>query len=263
MTGEAILIDRDGNPTLCFERRFRQPLERVWRAVTDEHEMRAWFPAGVVGERRVGAPLSFPFDDASVDTFEGEVTAWEPPRVFAFTWNGEQLRIELHADGDGTRLVFRHVIDVSEAARTAAGWDACLGNLDAHLGGPPADPDTWRDAYPGYLQHMGPPLGVPGADGSMTWTRWHHVSPEDFDRGFADVASWGGDALPQDDLAVTRSPGEHGTSYRVTHRTAGTDPALAARWHAVLTQLDMALASHQLVPVDPALFIEDYEHLLA
>lgn len=263
MTLDATLIDRDGEPTLRFERRLPAPLDRVWRAVTDPDEMRSWFPAGVVGERRVGAPLSFPFEDATVDTFDGEVTAWEPPRLFAFRWNGEQLRLELTPDGDATVLVFTHVIDVSEAARTAAGWDACLANLDAHLGGPTADPDLWRTSYPGYLERMGPPLGVPGDDGSMTWERWHHVSPEDFDAGFSDVAAWGGDAASHDDLAVAREKAEHGTAYRITHRAIERDAALAARWHALLTQLDMFLASHQHIETDPTIFLDDYRALLA
>ena len=178
MTREAVLIDRDGHPTLCFERRLTAPVDRVWHAVTDPDEMRSWFPAAVIGERRVGAPLSFPFDEDPVDTFEGEVTAWDPTSVFAFTWNGDEIRIELSPDDDATRLVFTHELsNVSPAARTGAGWHACLANLDAHLGGPPADPDSWKTVYVTYLERMGPPPATPTRETSLRWERGHHVSP--------------------------------------------------------------------------------------
>lgn len=177
MTREGILIDRDGTPTLCFERRLPADLDRAWRAVTDPDEMRSWFPSAVVGERRVGAPLSFPFEDEIADTFEGEITEWEPTRVFAFTWNGDHLRIELAPDGDATRLVFTQALQHrAEAARTGSGWHACLDSLDAHLGGPAADPDTWKTVYPRYLERMGPPLAEPTKQWSLTWERRHHVS---------------------------------------------------------------------------------------
>lgn len=201
MTREAVLIDRDGRPTLRFERRLQARVDRVWRAVTAPDEMRAWFPAAVVGDRRVGAPLAFPFDDhvvdrssneiepslqpdtgnasARPDSFEGEVTAWDPTSVFAFTWNGDEIRIELTPDGDATRLVFTHELsNVSPAARTGAGWHACLANLDAHLGGPPASPDAWKDVYQDYLERMGPPPASLAPQMSLTWERGHHVSVE-------------------------------------------------------------------------------------
>ena len=263
MTREAVLIDRDGHPTLRFERRLGAPLERVWHAVTDEAEMRSWFPAAVQGERKVGAPLRFPFDDDVADTFDGEVTVWEPMRVFAFTWGGEQLRIELTPDGDATHLVFTHdVPSMSEVARTGAGWHPCLDSLDALLGGPAPDPDAWKVMYPVYLQRIGPPLGVPAADGSMTWDRRHHVKPDEVDAAFADPASWGADE-PFDDVACAVTGLELGTAYRVTHRRAATEPALAAQWHALLAQLDLYLAAKQLEPVDPALFLDDYRQLLS
>lgn len=264
MTNDAVLIDRNGPPTIRFERRLASAPERVWRAVTDEDEMRSWFPSAVQGERKVGAPLRFPFDSNVADAFEGEVTEWAPMSVFAFTWNGDQLRIELEADGDGTKLVFTHELDhLTAAARTASGWEACLAGLDAHLGGPAAAPDLWKTAYPHYLETMGPPLGAPADDGSMTWLRRHHVSVDDFDLGFGDVAQWGGDAESHEDLACERSATEHGTEYRITHRRAGTDAALAARWHALLVQLDMYLASKQLIPVDQGLFADGYKQLLS
>jgi uncharacterized protein YndB with AHSA1/START domain len=150
---EAVLIDRGGRPT------------------------RAWFPSAVEGERKPGAPLRFPFDRNVAEAFTGEVTEWEPMRVFAFTWNHDQLRIELVPEADGTRLVFTHAVyDRSVAARTGAGWDTCLTNLDHHLGGPAPEGD-WRSTYRDYLERMGPPPARMSRDWALEYERAHHVSP--------------------------------------------------------------------------------------
>lgn len=173
------LVSDTDRPTIRFERRLRAPLERVWRAVTDADEMARWFPARVVGAREVGAALQFPFEDGEADTFDGEVTAWEPMRVFAFTWNGDELRIELEPDGDATRLVFTQSIHhLTEAARTSSGWHVCLADLDAHLGGTAPAPDGWKPLYFEYLERMGPPLPTVTEQVAWTWERVHHVAPE-------------------------------------------------------------------------------------
>ena len=179
VTDYGSLVSDTDRPTVRFERHLRAPVERVWRAVTDEEEMQAWFPAGVVGERKVGARLRFPFEEGEADTFDGEVTTWDPMRVFAFTWSTTELRIELEPDGDGTRLVFLHRMPHrTEMARSSAGWHQCLANLDAHLGGPPVDGDAWRGLYLDYLDRMGPPLATVREQVAWTWERGHHVSPE-------------------------------------------------------------------------------------
>ena len=46
-----------------WERRLAQPRTRVWRALTDGDELRAWFPAAIEGAWTVGARLRFSFDD--------------------------------------------------------------------------------------------------------------------------------------------------------------------------------------------------------
>ena len=242
--------------TIRFERVLAAPLARAWRAVTDEAEMRSWFPSHVAGERKVGAPLAFPFDDNVADTFEGEVVTWEPEREFAFTWNGDLLRIVLEPIGDdATRLVFTQVLfDRTEAPRTSAGWHFCLANLDAHLGGPPADPETWRSMFPRYLERMGPPLGVPNVDGSMTWTRSHFSDPRAVEAAFAE--------LHQGTVAITTARDGHRTTFTVTHPTAGKDPSEAARWHRLLIELDMRLSTGQPFAVEHD-FTADYENLLA
>jgi uncharacterized protein YndB with AHSA1/START domain len=281
------LVTIDGKPALRFERRYRHPIERIWHAISDPAEMAHWFPSNVEGERAVGAPLSF-VDDAQRAAaretgeptrsdgpmFRGTVVTYDPPTVFAFTWGGELLRFELTPEGDETVLLFTHYLtDRAVAARNGAGWDQCLRALDALLGDDDAaegegaeSDDGWKAVYDDYLDRMGPPLGVPAGNGSLRWERSIHVGPDQVLETATDpeqAAAWGAAGrATTDPLHWDVAATEHGTSYVLTHDGIGGDAELAATWHALLVQLDMYLASGQLVPVDPQRWVPDYEALL-
>ena len=56
-------LERVGDVSvLRYERRLAHPRERVWRALTDDAELAAWFPTTIEGERQNGAraPLLVP-----------------------------------------------------------------------------------------------------------------------------------------------------------------------------------------------------------
>ena len=163
-------LEIDGRPALRFERSLRHSAERVWRAITDPAEIHQWFPAAVDYEQRVGARMSFRFDDPDAPPTEGEVTELDRPRLFAFDWGGEQLRFELEPAGDGCRLLFTHFLSERiQAARDAAGWEACFTELDRLLAGEEAEAPgigatpAWRELYDKYVA-AGLPSGaeVPG-----------------------------------------------------------------------------------------------------
>lgn len=271
----------DGRAVLRFERRYAQPVERVWRAVSSPEEMPRWFPSAVDGERRVGAALSFA-DEAQREAarqageptrvdgpmFRGEVVVWDPPHVFSFTWGSELLRYELTPDGGGTRLVFTQVLShPSLSARNGAGWHTCLANLDALLGaGGSGAADGWLEVYARYQQRIGPPLGVPDASGGLSWERATHVDLHRVNAALSDPAeraAWGAAGQAVTALSWTSTPTSVGCTYRVTHNAIDGDAELAAAWHALLIQLDLYLAAGQLVPVDPAPWVARYRSLLA
>jgi uncharacterized protein YndB with AHSA1/START domain len=156
----ATLQTEEGRATLRFERSLRHGQARVWRAVTDPEELRAWFPAAVIYEPRVGAPMQFDFGgEHSMDVWPGEVLEFDPPRAFAFLWGEDTLRFELVPEGDGTRLVFTHSFahEPGKEARDAAGWEACFEAFDALLQGRikrPGDAD-WGGYHERYLERFG------------------------------------------------------------------------------------------------------------
>jgi len=146
----------DDRPTLRFERRLAHAPEKVWNAVTDPAEMSHWFPASVEAELRIGAPMRFSFGVAEFDAggryADGEILEVDPPKVYAFWWLDDVYRFEVVPDGTGCRLIFTCTLsgkgdesDRPSIARTAPGWDACLGTMVARLGGSaaPVMDDAW------------------------------------------------------------------------------------------------------------------------
>jgi uncharacterized protein YndB with AHSA1/START domain len=159
----------DERDAVRFERRYPHPVEKVWRAVTDPAELKHWFPAEVTVDLRAGGAMRFVFPDGEMPPTEGEVTEFDPPRVFAFTWDQDRLRFELEPEGGGAacRLRFLHVIaEPDAAARNAAGWHVCLEMLSRHLAGEPAaapgsaPTEDWRELYEEYIER-GFPSGAP------------------------------------------------------------------------------------------------------
>lgn len=124
---------------LRLERRYPHPVEKVWRAVTEPAHLAQWFPSTVEVDLRVGGAMRFGFGDDMVVT--GEVTELDPPRLLAFTWGDDTLRLELGPDGDGTRFVLVTTFDDRYGAPSyAAGWDLCLAALGPVLADEPVPP---------------------------------------------------------------------------------------------------------------------------
>jgi uncharacterized protein YndB with AHSA1/START domain len=147
-----------GRSTLRFDRTLPYDRERVWRAVTDPAELRHWFPSEVIYEPRVGAPMTFDFGgEHDLDTYPGEVLAWDPPSVFAFAWGKDELRFELSDAAGGTRLVFEHAFahEPGKEARDSAGWSACFDAFDALLAGDEPQMGDWAAYEETFLERYG------------------------------------------------------------------------------------------------------------
>jgi uncharacterized protein YndB with AHSA1/START domain len=133
----------DGTWELRYERDLRHPPEKVWRALTESEHLEHWFPADLVGERRVGAELRIPFWPVFVERYSieepeltGRIEVWEPHEVFEWWWDTERIRFELDRTGAGTRLRLTTWIptDAEEpAVGTAAGYHVCLDRLEELL----------------------------------------------------------------------------------------------------------------------------------
>lgn len=166
----------DGRYALRFERRLAHPPAKVWRAITEPDELRAWgFPAVVAFDLTPGAAIRFEMTpeaksrmgipDDEDTTSEGQITRVEPPHLLEYTWSGETLRWELSPDGaGGCLLVFTDVIELEAgttggtAAQMGAAWHAALEVLEARLDGRRVDWSAWDRAEKltgAYVRHLG------------------------------------------------------------------------------------------------------------
>ena len=279
MTNQGTLIHIDSKPALRFERRYEHTVERVWRAISDPAEMASWFPSNVEGKRAVGADLTFVDDAQRAAAREagdptrdgsamphGRIVAYDPPKVFSFTWGSELLRFELVPDGHATVLVFTQILShQSVAARNGSGWNMCLGNLDALLGAGVPERDDWKDVYHDYLERMGPELGRRAGDGAVRWERATHLEPHrvrEVTTNPTEIEAWGATGHIDEPVQWEVEPTGNHTVYRLVHEGIGDDAELAATWHALLIQLDMYLAAGELIPVDPNPWFDAYAELL-
>ena len=125
-------VRKDGEKwTLILARELRHAPEKVWRALTEPEHLREWAPfdadgsLGSVGSRVkltwVGTPTAI----------ETTVTRADAPRVLEFG----DMRFELEAMADGTRLRLWHSIDRRFVAWGAAGWHICFEVLIQVLSG--------------------------------------------------------------------------------------------------------------------------------
>ncbi len=158
------VLKADGDDwNLTFTRRYRHGPEKVWRAVTEQQHLKAWFPDKIIGEWKPGTKLRF--EQESGDGFDGEVVAFDPPSVVEFMWGTDRIRIEVRADGDGTVLTLSDTFaELGKAARDGAGWHECLQRLEAELDGTPQRKwgEGWVELFERYKKELGPEASTIG-----------------------------------------------------------------------------------------------------
>jgi uncharacterized protein YndB with AHSA1/START domain len=160
-------VEHDGRPAVRFVRAYPHPAERVWVALTDADELRHWFPGSARIEQRAGATVTFDGDPYAAPS-TGTVLHCDPPRRLAYTWGDDELHFTVAPDGpDRCTLTLVNVLaERDSAARNAAGWQVCLGELDKLLAhgvaaGPHSDTaQAWQPLYDAYVA-QGMPAGAP------------------------------------------------------------------------------------------------------
>ncbi|HLZ82344.1 MAG TPA: SRPBCC domain-containing protein [Caulobacteraceae bacterium] len=142
-------------------RRFRQPADKVWAALTTPERLAAWMGIewlGEAGPLRVGAPFDYRFANTDLES-RGRVLVLDPPRVLEHSWfenipPAAVVRWALEPDGEGCVLTLTHSAGPPEdAPRTAAGWTQLLESLAASLGEPDSAAGGGMDAWRARRDH--------------------------------------------------------------------------------------------------------------
>src|SRR5919205_575674 len=100
-------VRKDGEKwMLILVRELRHPPEKVWQALTDPAHLREWAPFDADGSLdTVGSTVKLStVGTPTPQVSETTVKRAEAPRLLEYSWGGSELRWELEAFGDGTRL---------------------------------------------------------------------------------------------------------------------------------------------------------------
>jgi len=133
-------VRKDGDKwTLILVRELRHSPEKVWQALTDPAHLREWAPFDTDGSLgTAGATVKLTAVRAPTrQVSETTVTRADALKVLEYNWGAQDIRWELEAFGNGTRLTLWHNIDRRFIAMGAAGWHICFDVLDRFLIGTP------------------------------------------------------------------------------------------------------------------------------
>ena len=140
--------------TVRFERLLPGPIEKVWAHLVDAELRGTWLATGPM-EPREGGKVELHFRHADLTphaevtpekykgvegghTMSGRITRWDPPRLLAYTWEGDsEVTFELAPSGAGVRLTLTHrrLASRDETVEVSGGWHAHLGVLEERLRG--------------------------------------------------------------------------------------------------------------------------------
>jgi uncharacterized protein YndB with AHSA1/START domain len=134
--------ERDGRPTRIVRasRTYPTSQDDLWSALTQKERVCRWF-AEVSGDLRPGGRFSI------TGNADGDITACEPPRVLALTWefggNVSWVTVTVEEAENGALLTLQHEMPTDEKSEavwaeygpgaTGVGWEMAIFGLDAHF----------------------------------------------------------------------------------------------------------------------------------
>ena len=160
---------RDGKPTRVVRasRTYPTSQQDLWRALTEKERICRWF-AEVSGDFEPGGRY------AIKDNAAGKITACEPPKTLALTWefgsNVSWVSVTVEEAKDGALLTLEHEMPTDPESEThwaqygpgatGVGWELAFIGLDMHLSG---DGQSSLDAGTAWAE---------GAQGKATLRIW-------------------------------------------------------------------------------------------
>jgi uncharacterized protein YndB with AHSA1/START domain len=152
--------------TLVLVRELLHSPEKVWEAITDPAHLREWAPFDADGNLgTAGAAVKLTTVGApAVRITETTVTRAEAPELLEYNWGDFNMKWELEATGEGTRLTLWTNIGHRYISWGAAGWHICFDVLDHLLSGTPigriAGPEAmkfagWQRLKTEYAKQLG------------------------------------------------------------------------------------------------------------
>lgn len=126
---------------------FKQPIDKVWNAISKAEEISTWFiPADFKAEKGYKYTFTSPPNEKGCTVISGEVIN-ASPYLLIYTWivadtkTETTVKWELTSTAEGTKLNLEHSGISNYAGETAVamfesfngGWDNCISGLTGYL----------------------------------------------------------------------------------------------------------------------------------
>ncbi|GAA4660945.1 SRPBCC domain-containing protein [Arthrobacter cryoconiti] len=156
-------VQEDGSMVLTLTRTYAAAPADVWAMLTQPEKTELWW-AKVRGKAQTGSPFDLKWLNVKDEHGHADETEWWNGRVIqgqapdvleiSNAMHGT-IRVELSADGTGTKMVFANIISVPKdvALMSLSGWHVHLDHLAEALDGKKVDwAHWWDDFYPCWEQ---------------------------------------------------------------------------------------------------------------
>ena len=118
-----------------FELPINASIEQVWAMLTENENLKNWFPELSVEELQKGSHILFDMGNGHFEKFK--ILDLKMNSALEFTWGEDIVRFELYPEADGCTLVLNEKIKriTNHTPRDLAGWHVCLDVVKALVEG--------------------------------------------------------------------------------------------------------------------------------
>jgi uncharacterized protein YndB with AHSA1/START domain len=118
-----------------FEQHINASVEQVWSMLTENENVKKWFPELSIVDLQKGGQILFDFQNGTYEKFK--ILDVKLGSALEFTWGEDVVRFELYTEADGCTLVMNEKIKhiSNHTPRDLAGWHVCIEVIKALVEG--------------------------------------------------------------------------------------------------------------------------------
>lgn len=151
----AVIEKVEGGYIARYDRPLKHPVEKVWRALTQNDQLVKWMPNLQIVDLKQDGTIKFNLNDGTGHSFDMKIRDYKENEVLEFEWGDGWVRFELHPKPEGCLLVLKEFISTinDHTPKDLAGWHVCLDVLIDLLNGkshavfPKENWEKWYQKY--------------------------------------------------------------------------------------------------------------------
>ncbi|MFS0782569.1 SRPBCC family protein [Bacillus sp. 1P06AnD] len=144
--------------TATFHVHLQHTIEQVWKALTENEQLKEWMPNLQAEDLRTGGSLSFHMLDGTGTILPLTIIAYKEQAILEFEWGTDAVKFVLEECVDGCMLTLKETIHTltEHTAKDLSGWHMCLIRMSSLLEGKPSgfQPDKWEEWHSIYRKEI-------------------------------------------------------------------------------------------------------------